>query len=116
MISDDVIKKILKFRDDRDWKQFHNGKDLAISLNLEASELLELFQWSGADLTAAEKVEAMKEELADIVMYAILFADRYGIDLNKALEKKLEQNNNKYPVKDARGKKDKYTELKNAKK
>ena len=116
MISDDVIKKILKFRDDRDWKQFHNGKDLAISLNLEASELLELFQWSGTDLTASEKVEAMKEELADILMYAILFADRYDIDLNEALEKKLEQNNIKYPVKDAKGKKDKYTELKNGKK
>ena len=65
MISDDVIKKILKFRDDRDWKQFHNGKDLAISLNLEASELLELFQWSGIDLTQ-RKIEQMKEELADI--------------------------------------------------
>jgi len=116
MISDDVIKKILKFRDDRDWKQFHNGKDLAISLNLEASELLELFQWSGTDLTASEKIEQMKEELADIVMYAILFADRYDIDLNEALEKKLEQNNIKYPVKDAKGKKDKYTELKNGKK
>ena len=116
MISDEVIKKILKFRDDRDWNQFHNGKDLAISLNLEASELLELFQWSGTDLTASEKVEAMKEELADILMYAILFADRYDIDLNEALEKKLEQNNIKYPVKDAKGKKDKYTELKNGKK
>jgi len=116
MISDEVIKKILKFRDDRDWKQFHNGKDLAISLNLEASELLELFQWSGTDLTASEKDEAMKEELADILMYAILFADRYDIDLNEALEKKLEQNNIKYPVKDAKGKKDKYTELKNGKK
>jgi NTP pyrophosphatase (non-canonical NTP hydrolase) len=55
MISDDVIKKILKFRDDRDWKQFHNGKDLAISLNLEASELLELFQWSGTDLNSKQK-------------------------------------------------------------
>ncbi len=76
MISDDVIKKILKFRDDRDWKQFHNGKDLAISLNLEASELLELFQWSGKELTSREKIEQMKEELADILMYAILFADR----------------------------------------
>ena len=116
MISDDVIKKILKFRDDRDWKQFHNGKDLAIFLNLEASELLELFQWSGTDLTASEKIEQMKEELADILMYAILFADRYDIDLNEALEKKLEQNNIKYPVKDAKGKKDKYTELKNGKK
>ncbi len=116
MISDEVIKKILKFRDDRDWNQFHNGKDLAISLNLEASELLELFQWSGTDLTASEKIEQMKEELADILMYAILFADRYNIDLNEALEKKLEQNNNKYPASIAKGKKDKYTELKNGKK
>ena len=116
MISDDVIKKVIKFRDDRDWRQFHNGKDLAISLNLEASELLEIFQWSGADLSVPEKIEAMKEELADIMMYTILFADRYNIDLNEALEKKLEKNNNKYPVSAAKGQKDKYTELKDVKK
>lgn len=112
MISDEIIAKILAFRDERDWRQFHNGKDLAISLNLEASELLEIFQWSGEDLLVAEKIEAMKEELADIIMYAFLFADKYNIDVNDILLKKLEKNAEKYPVSAAKGRKDKYTELK----
>jgi NTP pyrophosphatase (non-canonical NTP hydrolase) len=116
MISDEVISKVLKFRDDRDWRQFHNGKDLAISLLLEASELLELFQWSATDLSAEDKLEAMKEELADIIMYALLYADVYKIDLNEILLNKLEKNNMKYPVSMAKGRKDKYTELKHGKK
>ncbi len=116
MISDATITKILAFRDARDWKKFHNGKDLAISLNLEASELLELFQWSGTDLTALENKAKMEEELADIIMYAILFADAYKIDVEKVLLSKLEKNNNKYPAELAKGRKDKYTELKNGKK
>ncbi|MDY0214750.1 MAG: nucleotide pyrophosphohydrolase [Bacilli bacterium] len=115
MISDEVIAKILAFRDERDWRQFHNGKDLAISLNLEASELLEIFQWSADDLVVEEKLEAMKEELADIIMYAFLFADKYNIDLNEVLLKKLEKNALKYPVSKAKGRKDKYTELKDGK-
>ena len=112
MISDEVINKVLKFRDDRDWRQFHNGKDLAISLSLEASELLELFQWSATDLKAEDKLEAMKEELADIIMYALLYADVYKIDINGILLNKLEKNNLKYPAGLAKGRKDKYTELK----
>lgn len=116
MISDEVINKIIKFRDDREWRQFHNGKDLAISLSLEASELLEIFQWSATDLIVEEKLEAMKEELADILMYSLLFADKYNLDLNSILLNKLEKNNLKYPVEMAKGRKDKYTELKNGKK
>lgn len=116
MISDEVIAKVLKFRDDRDWRQFHNGKDLAISLSLEASELLEIFQWSATDLLVEEKLDAMKEELADIIMYSLLFADKYNIDVNEILLKKLEKNNIKYPVEKAKGRKDKYTELKDEKK
>lgn len=116
MISDEVINKVLKFRDDRDWRQFHNGKDLAISLSLEASELLELFQWSGTDLSAEDKLEAMKEELADIMMYALLYADAYKIDMNEILLHKIEKNNLKYPESLAKGRKDKYTELKHDKK
>lgn len=109
MISDEVITKILAFRDEREWQQFHNGKDLAISLSLEASELLELFQWSADDLLVNAHLPKMKEELADIIMYAILFADRYGIDLNEALTDKLKKNEMKYPVEKAKGKSAKYT-------
>ena len=66
MITDETIRRVLKFRDDRDWRQFHTPKDLAISLNLECAELLELFQWSGADLECRDKLPAMREELADV--------------------------------------------------
>lgn len=116
MISDEVIKKIIAFRDARDWRQFHNGKDLAISINLEASELLEIFQWSADDTFVKEKLDAMKEELADIVMYSILFANIYDIDLNEVLLDKLIKNDIKYPVSKAKGKKHKYTELDDDKK
>ena len=82
VISQETLDLILQFRDQRNWKQFHNPKDLAISLSLEASELLECFQWSGSDTEVLQKKEAMKEELSDVVIYALLMADRLGIDLN----------------------------------
>ena len=87
-----TIDTILKFRDDREWKQFHNPKDLAISLLLEASELLECFQWSGADTEVLKKRNAMKEELSDVLIYAILLADRLNIDIESAIEEKIEKN------------------------
>ncbi len=77
----ETIEKVLKFRDERNWKQFHNPKDLAISLNLEASELLEVFQWSGTDLSCENKTDKIKEELADVLNYCILLADAYNLDL-----------------------------------
>ena len=70
-MTEETIKEILKFRDDRDWKQFHNPKDLAISISLEAAELLEVFQWSGADVLNEGKQEKIKEELADVVNYCV---------------------------------------------
>ena len=72
MISENTVKKILKFRDDRNWKQFHSPKDLAISISLEASELLEVFQWSGEDISSEGKLDKIKEELADVLNYCIL--------------------------------------------
>ena len=84
VISAETIKRILAFRDDRNWKQFHNPKDLAISISLEAAELLECFQWSGADTEVRAKKAAMTEELSDVVIYALLLADRLGIDLDAA--------------------------------
>ena len=111
-MREETIKEIIKFRDDRDWKQFHNPKDLAISLSLEAAELLEVFQWSAEDLQCAEKIDKIKEELADVVNYCVLMADVCGLDLDEIVLEKIKRNNEKYPVELAKGKKDKYNELK----
>ena len=111
MITRETIELIRKFRDDRDWSQFHNPKDLAISLNLEAAELLEVYQWSGIDLECSGKIEHVREELADVLIYAILLADRYGLDLDTIIREKVERNAQKYPVSQAYGSKDKYTEF-----
>ena len=111
MKYEDVATKALAFRDEHDWAQFHNPKDLAISISLEASELLECFQWSGSDLEASMNWDAMIGELADVVNYSILLADRLGIDLLKAVNDKIDKNAAKYPVDKARGTSRKYTEL-----
>ncbi len=112
MISNETIELIKKFRDDRDWKQFHNPKDLAISINLEASELLEIFQWSADDLECTDKLDKVKEELADVLNYCVLLADRYGLDMDEIIQAKIKKNEEKYPAKAAFGNKAKYTELK----
>ena len=111
MTFDEVRRDILRFRDERDWAQFHNPKDLAISVSLEAAELLECFQWSGTDLECAERAPRMEEELADVMIYCIMLADRLGVDPVEAMRHKLEQNARKYPVEKARGRSSKYTEL-----
>lgn len=110
-MTQETINQILKFRDDRDWKQFHNPKDLAISISLEASELLEVFQWSGADTSSNNKIEEIKEELADVVNYCVLMADVCGLDLDEIVQTKIEKNNEKYPVEKSKGKSDKYDKL-----
>lgn len=112
MISNETIELIKKFRDDRNWKQFHNPKDLAISINLEASELLEIFQWSAENLECSDKIEKIKEELADVLNYCILLADRCGLDLDEIIREKIRKNEGKYPIKAAYGSKAKYTEFK----
>ena len=107
----ETIDQVLAFRDRRDWKQYHTPKDLAISLCLGSAELLEVFQWSGGDTECREKLPAMREELADVLMYAISLADRLGLDLDEIVLEKLRRNEEKYPVEKARGRKEKYTEL-----
>ena len=107
----ETIEQVLTFRDERDWKQYHTPKDLAISLSLEAAELLEVFQWSGADLECRERLPELREELADVVMYAVLLADRLGLDLDEIVLEKLRRNAEKYPAEKARGRKEKYTRL-----
>ena len=103
---------VLKFRDDRNWRQFHNPKDLAISVSLEAAELLEIFQWSADDLVCENKIDKVKEELADVLNYCILMADACGLDLDEIIQAKVKRNSEKYPVELAFGSKEKYTELK----
>ena len=110
-MTQETIDQIFKFRDDRDWKQFHNPKDLAISISLEAAELLEVFQWSGTDTTNEGKKDKIKEELADVVNYCVLMADACGLDLDEIVQEKITKNNEKYPVEKAKGKSDKYTKL-----
>ena len=111
-MKQETIDMVLKFRDDRNWKQFHSPKDLAISISLEAAELLEIFQWSADDLCCENKKDKIKEELADVVNYCILMADACGLDLDEIVSEKVKRNSEKYPVELAFGNKAKYTELK----
>ncbi len=108
----ETINEVLQFRDERNWKQFHNPKDLAISISLEAAELLEVFQWSAKDVTCEDKIDKIKEELADVMIYCIHMADTCGLDLDEIITEKMKRNNQKYPVEKAFGSKEKYTELK----
>ena len=111
MTFEEATEQALAFRDERDWKQFHNPKDLALSIALEAAELLEVYQWSGPDLEVAAKRERAQEELADVAIYCIYMADALGIDLAAAVSAKIDGNAAKYPSAKARGNARKYTEL-----
>ena len=110
-MKQETIDMILKFRDDRDWKQFHNPKDLAISISLESAELLEVFQWSGSDVSVENKKVKIKEELADVINYCVLMADACNLDIDQIVQDKIKKNNEKYPVEKAKGKSEKYSEL-----
>ena len=106
-----LVKRIKQFCDDRDWSQFHDPKNLAISLQLESSEVLELFQWTKDNQMKVGKDEDMSNELADVFYWLIMLANHYNIDLTKALDKKMDLNEIKYPVEKAKGKSNKYNEL-----
>lgn len=107
----ELTNKIVAFRDARNWKQFHNPKDLAISISLEAAELLEVFQWSGSDVDADtdKKKSKIKEELADVLIYSLLMGNDLGFDISEIVKDKINENNRKYPAEKAFGKSDKYT-------
>ena len=110
----DLLEKIKKFRDARDWKQFHNHKDMALSIVLEASELLEHFQWKNEneiDEVAIKKREELEEEIGDIILYLVELSDNLGIDPIEAANKKIRKNEIKYPVNKSKGSAKKYTEL-----
>lgn len=104
----EITNKLIEFRDERDWLQFHNPKDLALAINVEAGELLELFLWKNANEAKAEKV---KEELADIFSFAFLLAEKYGFDVKQLVLEKIQLNAEKYPVDKAKGTSKKYDEL-----
>ena len=105
---EELRQAIVKFTQERDWDQFHNGKDLALALSIEAAELNEAFLWKEAKDVNVEKV---KEELADIFNYAILIADKYDLDIKQIIMDKLRRNAEKYPVEKAYGSAKKYNEL-----
>ena len=104
-------EKAEAFRDARNWKQFHNPKDLAISISLEAAELLEVFQWSGTDLEVSGKRDKIREELADVFLYCGYLASDLDLDISEIVTEKLERNDRKYPIDKAYGTAKKYTEL-----
>ena len=103
-----IQTEIRKFNQERDWDQFHNGKDLAIALSIEAGELLEAFLWKSPENARAEKV---REELADVLNYAFQMADRYGLDIKEIMLEKIRKNAEKYPVDKAKGSAKKYNEI-----
>lgn len=104
----EITDTLLKFRDERDWAQFHNPKDLALALNIEAGELLESFLWKSSEQA---DINMIKEELADVFAYSFLLAEQYGFDVKQIVLEKITKNAIKYPVEKSKGIAKKYTEL-----
>ena len=106
--SEEIIQALLKFRNERDWEQFHNPKDLALALNVEAGELLELFLWKNSDDANTEKI---REELADVFAFAFMLAEKYNFDVKEIVLEKIKRNAEKYPIEKSKGTSKKYNEL-----
>ena len=92
------MQKVLEFRDERNWGQYHNEKDLALSISLEANELLENFQWKDSEAAVNDSIENIKEEMADVFIYLLQLADKLNVDLEEEALKKLKKNAIKYPA------------------
>ena len=105
---EEIIQALIKFRNERDWEQFHNSKDLALAINVEAGELLELFLWKNANDANKEKI---REELADIFAFSFLLAEKHGLDVKQIILDKINRNAEKYPIEKAKGSAKKYDEL-----
>jgi NTP pyrophosphatase (non-canonical NTP hydrolase) len=103
-----LTNELIKFRDDRDWEQFHNPKDLALALSIESNELLEQFLWKSYEEADKEKI---KEELADVFSYGLLLAEKYNFKIEEILLEKIEKNTKKYPIEKSKGNAKKYDEL-----
>jgi len=106
-----LIEELHRFRDARDWRQFHTTKDLALALSIEAAELNELFLWKTTEESENVDRERLKEELADVMAYALLIAGKHGFDVKEIVLDKIKKNNEKYPVEKSRGTAKKYNEL-----
>ena len=105
---EEILVKLRQFNQERDWDQFHNGKDLALAISIEANELLECFLWKKSE---DAKIEKIREELADVLNYAFQMADKYNLDIKDIMLEKLNANALKYPAAKAKGRADKYNEL-----
>lgn len=108
MEINEIMEQIIQFTEERDWDQFHNGKDLAMALSIEAAELNETFLWKKPEEVNVEKI---KEELADVLNYAFLIAHKYNLDIKEIILAKLKKNSEKYPISKAKGSAKKYNEL-----
>jgi NTP pyrophosphatase (non-canonical NTP hydrolase) len=108
---DEIIKELIKFRNDRDWEQFHDSKNLATAISIEASELNELFLWK--TIEESEKVDKnrIKEELADILAFSLLLAEKHNFDIKEIVLEKIKRNGEKYPISKSKGTAKKYNEL-----
>ncbi|MDD2192142.1 MAG: nucleotide pyrophosphohydrolase [Bacteroidales bacterium] len=104
----ETIRKLIEFRDERDWGQFHNSKDLALAISIEASELLELFLWKDSEDV---NLDRLKEELADVLSFCLLLAEKHDLNIYDIISDKVIKNNEKYPVSKSKGNATKYTEL-----
>ncbi|MDT0695999.1 nucleotide pyrophosphohydrolase [Mammaliicoccus sciuri] len=107
----EILKEINQFRDERNWRQFHNEKDISLSISLEAAELLELFQWKSSEEVVGNKQERLAEELADVLIYSYMLADNLDFDINDIIRKKLKKNAEKYPVEKSKNRNNKYNDL-----
>jgi NTP pyrophosphatase (non-canonical NTP hydrolase) len=110
----EITERIVAFRDARDWKQFHTQKDMALSLALEAAEVLEVFQWKTAEQVERELPairDSLSKELSDVLYWVLLMAHDAGIDLGAAFIRKMDENEGKYPVERAKGSNKKYSDL-----
>ena len=107
----ETLQQLLKFRDNRDWQQFHDSKNLALAISIEAAELNELFLWKEKPESENVNRDKLKDELADILSFAFLLANKHNLNPFEIINEKIQKNNQKYPVDKSKGKSDKYTEL-----
>lgn len=104
----EITDALLRFRDERDWEQFHNSKDLALAISIEAAEINELFLWKQAEDV---NLAALREELADVLSFCFLLAHKHNLDIRKIIFDKITKNAKKYPINKSKGRSDKYTDL-----
>lgn len=106
-----LISELVKFRDERNWSQFHNTKDLAMAISIEAAELNELFLWKTTEESELVNIDKLKEELADVFAFSLLLAGKHGFDVKEIVLEKIKRNGEKYPVEKSKGTAKKYNEL-----